>query len=490
MNYSDTPAHQLAARVQEKPDLLDQMPGEYAMLCSKSQNLQIFISFEPQAIFQEVSAIKQRVQSGKSLPLAGATVALGDNFCTAGLVTTCASRMLSSYEPPLTARTVEALREQGSVIIGKANMEEFGLGSTGNSSHYGAVKNPWDPDRTAGCGAAAATATLASLALATDSCGEARQAASFCGILALKPSYGRISRRGVVEYAPSLTQPGLMARNTRDLALALEATAGEDPGDPTSLKLPVPGYFSRVHQGRKGKGPLKVALLEDWDALPTLETEVREAFQAQLDGLFKAGLEVEAVSLPSFRESSLAAAVISAVEAFSNLANYDGVRFGYRAEGPSLQEMYTATRTSGFSSKLKQFITFGALVSSEKYYTSYFVKSQKMRTRIARELESCLEEYDLVLTPTVPFTAPRLEGPRVAWQLPDPAHFFTAAANLSGLPALTFPLPSASALPVGLQFIGRFGDEAALLEAAQLLENMNPLQFPHPGFKDQGGCGR
>jgi len=488
VDFTNLPLHELAAWVNSNPDLLDEMPKDFSTQCSKSQNLQIFISFNPHNLFQDVVGVKETLRQGKELPLAGATVALADNICTMDSVTTCASGMLSTYKHPFQARLVEKLQAKGAFMVGKTNMEEFGLGASGGSSHFGETKNPWDPSRSAGHGAAAATATLVTLALASDACGEARQSATYCGVVSLKPSYGRISRKGVIDYAPSLAQPGIMARSVRDLALALEHTAGDDPADPTTLQIPVPAYTSLLNQDKKQT--FRVAVLENWDEAPGLEEKVRDAFEGQLASLKNAGLEIESVPLKSFQEAYLAAAVISAVEAFSSLANFDGVRFGLRGEGKSLQEMYISTRTEGFSSKIKEFLTFGALVSNEEYYQDYYLKSQKMRARLKQELRTCLEQYDLLLTPAVPFAAPLLAESRGSWPLPDPACYFTAAANLSGLPALTFPAYAAPGLPAGLQLMGRFGDETTLLQAALRIEKENPLQLPEheQGFNDQGVC--
>ncbi len=486
MDLLNLPLRELADRVKEKPDRLDKMPGDLSFLCSRCQNMQIFISFEPKNYFQEVTGIKEKLREGKPLPLAGATLALADNICTENLATTCGSRMLAAYEPPFHARVVENLRNQGVIIVGKTNMEEFGLGSWGNSSHYGAVKNPWQPNRTAGSGAAAAAATLASLALVSDTCGEARQSASYCGVLALKPSYGRISRKGIIDYAPSLAQPGIIARNTRDLVLALETAAGEDPADVTSLKGPAPDFDARLNL--EENVTFRAAVPENWHDAPGLEDDIREAFTAQLEALKQVGMVIDFISLDSLHHAYLAASVISAVEAFSNLANFDGVRFGFRGDGQSLQDMYTSTRTDGFSSKLKQFLTCGALLSSDDNFQNYVVKSQKLRTRLTRELEECLSGYHLLLTPTTPCAAPLMDTPQDLWQLPDPLNYFTAAANLSGLPALSFPVHTASGLPAGLQLIGRFGDEISLLNASLLIEKKSALQFQKPACKDQGGC--
>lgn len=362
-------------------------------------------------------------------------------------------------------------------------MEEFGIGCSGESSYFKGVKNPWNTKHTAGNGAAAAVLTgVVNFSLASDVRGELRQAASYCGVFALKPTYGRISRRGLLDSASSLENIGLMAGNTMDLAAALTAVAGHDPHDVTSLRSEAPDYISLLEGNSK---ELQAAVPENWQDAPYLEDELKDIFQGQLKKLEELGIKIHFVQLPHFQHSSLTATIISAVEAFSNLANYDGVRFGYRAEGRHLQEMYTLTRSEGFSSKLKKFLTFGALVSSAKYYNDYFLKAQKLRSVITKELEDCLQRYDLLLTPTTPFRAP---GPGILpgrEELPDPAGYYTAAANLAGLPALTYPLHT-KGLPYGLQFTGKKEDELTLLKAALLLENENTLAFPNFDFNNQG----
>ncbi len=478
MDLNNLPVDVLSAEVRQNPALLDEMSTTLSRLCSRGQKLQMFISFDPQKIAGETERVKKMLADGEELPLAGVPVALADNICTDDLKTTCGSRMLAGYEPPFSAALTVRLRGQGALLTGKANMEEFGIGCSGNSSYFGIVKSPWQEERIAGSGVAAAVSTCtATVGLASDTVGELRQAASYCGVLALRPSYGRISRRGIIDYASSMEQVGIMARSTGDLAAILQSVAGPDQRDPTSLNEPAPAYTSLLEDGEVSP---KAAVPEDWDRAPGLEEDVKKCFQEQLDRMRAAGMEIVFVPLKHFAEAYRAAAVVSAVEAFSNLADYDGVRFGFREIAGSLQEMYTATRSAGFSSKVKKFLTFGALVSAGDYYERYFLKGQRMRTSIIKELGECLEHWGLLLTPTTPFTAPEAGGPLDSSHLPDRASYYTAAASLCGLPALTFPVYTASRMPAGLQFTAKAGEEAALLRISALLQKERALQFPGP----------
>jgi aspartyl-tRNA(Asn)/glutamyl-tRNA(Gln) amidotransferase subunit A len=355
-------------------------------------------------------------------------------------------------------------------------MDEFSLGVSGESSFFGAVKNPLDVERSAGSGGAAAVAARAvHLALAPDICGELRCAAAFCGVPALKPTYGRVSRKGLIDSAPSLEQIGIAAPYVLDLAAALEAIAGHDPEDSLSFRQETPPYSARLREmASSATLTIKAAVPEDWGLAPGLDERIREAFEALLLTLEKKNFQIETVSLPSLSHSLVASTIIRAVETFSSLGNYDGVRFGRRAEGAHLQEMYRKTRTEGFGRRLKEFLTFGALVSAGDYFSNVFIAAQRMRTLILYELEQCLKFYDLLILPGSPTQAPFLSGGGGGEDAPllDPVYYYTAAANLAGLPALTFPLPckAASTGSMGVQLIGKAWDEATLLYAALLLE--------------------
>lgn len=483
MSYFNCSIQQLKVQIRNKTLLPQKMADTIIHRCHNVQEkFNVFISIDPDIISKEIETLfEDKLNKNENLPLlTGATYALEDNIATSKYVTTCASKMLSSYKPPFDAHVFTRLGESGAIITGKTNMEEFGIGSLGESSFFKGVKNPWNINHTAGSGAAAAVLTgTTNFSLASDARGELRQAASYCGVIALKPTYGRISRRGLLDYASSLENIGLMSKNTMDLAAALVAVAGHDPHDVTALRSEVPDYPSLLE---KNSGILQVAVPDNWKDAPYIDNELKDTFQDQLQHLEKLGVKIHFVHLSYFQYSSLVATIISAVEAFSNLANYDGVRFGYRGKGGHLQEMYTQTRSEGFSSKLKKFLTFGALISTEKYYNDYFLKAQKLRTAIIKELEKCLQEYCLLLTPTTPFKAPELgtlqnKATTIWEELSDPAGYYTAGANLAGLPSLTFPLHTAD-LPYGLQLTGKKEDELTLLKAALLLEKENFLTWP------------
>ncbi len=431
----------------------------------KLKNLNAFITLNP------------AVTTGEAVPDTNITFALADNICTTELKTTCASTMLKDYKPPFGSSAAQKLKEKGALLVGKTNMDEFGVGTWGNSSYFGSVKNPRNHMHTAGSGAAAVVASGdVTVALAGDRLGELRQSAAYCGVMGIKPTYGRISRSGLIDCAPSLEQLGIIARNTVDLAATLETISGNDPQDPTSSKGDVPSYTDLL---QKTIGIIKVAVPGGWADAPYMTKEAKEAYGDSLNKLNKTVFQVETVALPNFQHSLVTAVIISAVEAFSNMSNFDGVRFGLRGKGSHLQEMYRLTRTEGFSSEIKQFLTFGALISSGKYYNDYFLKAQKMRTVIKRELDECLQQYDLILTPTTPFKAPPLgDGEKENNEnlLPDSAAFYTAAANLAGLPAMTVPLPSRSTdtlQAAALHFTAKAWDETLLLQTSQLLENSN-----------------
>jgi len=474
-------AQELAAAINKKNISLEDLAAAVSCRCgAAAEKFNAFINFDPAIIDRDIIRIAGMLQNGEETSLSGVPYALADNVCTAAIKTTCASRMLASYQFPFEATAAQRLKENGALLTGKTNMDEFAMSASGENSCFGAVKNPWDGKHTAGSGAAAAVAYGAvTFALEQDRCGELRQSASYCGALGLKPTYGRVSRSGLVEFAPSLEQIGIIAMKTVDLAAVLAIISGPDPLDPTSSDADVPAYTGLLHKKAK---PIKVAVPESWRETAYLEEAIKNVFITKLQEMEEDIFQVETISMPYFRYAPVTAAIISAVEAFSSLSNYDGVRFGFRETGKHLQEMYRQTRTEGFGSALKQFLTFGAMISSGKFYHDYFLKAQKMRTLIKQELEECLGEYDLVVVPTTPFRAPTLKNGYKECLLPDPAASYTAAANLAGMPALTFPIlmqdETGGINTTGLHFLAKPWDEAILLQAALSLEKTNPVAFP------------
>ncbi len=414
-------------------------------------------------------------------PLDGVPLAVKDLFLTKGVRTTAASRILEGWRPPYDATAVERLAAAGAVPLGKLNMDEFAMGSSNENSGYGPCKNPWDVARTpggsSGGSAAAVAARLAHGTLGTDTGGSIRLPAAFCGVVGVKPTYGRVSRYGVVAFASSLDQVGPLARSVEDAALLLRTVAGHDPRDMTSSRRPVDDYLATLEGGARG---LRIGVPKEWLA-GGLEPGTDKAVRAALETYQRLGATLVEISLPHSRYGIAAYYLIATAEASSNLARYDGVRFGIRVEGGGLREMYGETREKGFGPEVKRRIMLGTYALSSGYYDAYYLRAQKVRTLVRRDLDQAFERCDLVAGPVAPGVAFRL-GEKVE----DPlqmylADVFTITANLAALPALSVPCgkDGATGLPVGLQLVGRPFDEATLLRAARALEREVGV-FPGP----------
>ncbi|HET7695860.1 MAG TPA: Asp-tRNA(Asn)/Glu-tRNA(Gln) amidotransferase subunit GatA [Vicinamibacterales bacterium] len=411
-------------------------------------------------------------------PLLGVPVALKDNICTAGVRTTAASRVLESYVPPYSAAVVERLERAGAVVIGKTNCDEFAMGSSTEHSAFGPTRNPWADDRipggSSGGSAVAVAAGMVPLALGSETGGSIRQPAALCGVLGLKPTYGRVSRYGLIAFGSSLDQIGPMARSTRDLAALFGVIAGADPRDSTTAANPVPDYAERLDGDLSGlRVGVPSALLAQG-----VEPGVRGAFDAGVRALEAAGAVVRDVTLP---HASLAIPVyylVANAEASSNLARFDGVRYGTRADSATLHDVYYRSRAR-FGAEVKRRIMIGTFVLSAGYYDAYYVKAQQVRALIRQDYDRAFAEVDAVALPTSPTTAFRL-GERTE----DPlqmylADVFTAAANLAGLPAISVPCGlTPERLPVGLQLTARPFDEPSLFRAAQAIESRLPMPRP------------
>jgi aspartyl-tRNA(Asn)/glutamyl-tRNA(Gln) amidotransferase subunit A len=423
----------------------------------------------------------------RTAPLAGVPVALKDNLCTRGVQTTAASKILESFVPPYDATVVERLERAGAVIIGKTNCDEFAMGSSTENSAFGPTHNPWGIDRTpggsSGGSAAAVAARMAPLALGSDTGGSIRQPAAFCGIVGLKPTYGRVSRYGLLAFASSLDQIGPMTLTVHDAAIALNVIAGGDTADATSASEPVPDYTTALTGDVRG---VKIGV--PWKLFGEatgVDAEVMAAFRTALDALAARGATMVDIELPHARHAIAAYYLVATAEASSNLARYDGVRFGLRAPG-ALDAMYARTRALGFGAEVKRRIMLGTYVLSAGYYDAYYLKAQQVRTLIARDYERAFERVDAVAMPTSPTPAFRI-GERVA----DPlqmylADVFTVSANLAGLPAISVPCGfAAGQAPVGLQLTGRRFDEAALLRFGDAYERDTAWwKQPPPALQD------
>ena len=414
---------------------------------------------------QRARRVDAAVASGERLPLAGVPVAVKDILHLEGVPTTCGSRILEGYRPPFTATAVERLEAAGAVVLGKTNMDEFAMGSSTENSAFRPTRNPWDPARvpggSSGGSAAAVAAGMATLALGTDTGGSIRQPAALCGVVGLKPTYGRVSRYGVVAFASSLDQVGPLARTVEDVALLASVICGRDPYDATSADVPAAGLREGFEAGARG---LRIGV--PWGFLDGLDASVAGSFRDALRALEGLGAATVDVALPHLPHAIATYYIVATAEASSNLARYDGVRYGLRAPGRhDLRALYGETRDLGFGPEVKRRIILGTFVLSSGYKDAYYLRAQRVRTLIRRDFEAAFAGCDVIAMPTTPTPAFRL-GEKTA----DPlemylADVFTVPANLAGLPGLSVPAGLIGGLPVGLQLLGRPFDEATLLRA-------------------------
>ncbi|KEF31574.1 MAG: Asp-tRNA(Asn)/Glu-tRNA(Gln) amidotransferase subunit GatA [Gammaproteobacteria bacterium] len=439
---------------------------------------------EEQALADARSADEQRA-AGNATPWTGVPFAHKDIFCTNGVRTTCGSKMLENFVPPYDATVTENFRKAGAVSLGKTNMDEFAMGSSNESSHFGAVTNPWGlskgekrvPGGSSGGSAAAVAARLVPAATATDTGGSIRQPAALCGVTGLKPTYGRVSRYGMIAFASSLDQGGTMARTAEDNALMLNVMAGFDPKDSTSLDRAVPDYTATLNEPLKG---LRIGLPKEYfsDQLsPAMEEQVRAAIREYE----KLGATVKEVSLPNAKLAIAAYYVIAPAEASANLSRFDGVRYGYRCEEPKdLLDLYTRTRAEGFGTEVKRRILVGTYALSAGYFDAYYLKAQKVRRLIQQDFINAFKEVDVLMSPTSPSPA-FIQGEKtndpVTMYLED---IFTIAINLAGVPAMSVPAGFIDGLPVGLQIIGDYFSEARLLNAAHQFQQVTDWHQREP----------
>ncbi len=427
----------------------------------------------------------RRRRRGEARPLDGIPVAVKDIFCTRGVATTACSDMLDGFVPDYESTVGTRLWEAGAVLTGKTNMDEFAMGSSNETSRRGPVRNPWSPPHgpslvpggSSGGSAALVAAGGVPAALGTDTGGSIRQPASFCGVVGLKPTYGRCSRWGIIAFASSLDQAGPITRSVADAALILQQMAGFDPKDSTSADTAVPDFPAALRDGAEG---LRVGVPEEY-RLDTLPAVIGDLWEEGVGWFRAAGAELRAVSLPHTRYALPAYYIVAPAEASANLARYDGVRFGRRAHGSTPDELFTRSRREGFGEEVRRRILMGGYVLSEGYYDAYYLRAQQVRTRIAEDFRAVFRDVDVLLTPATP-SAAFPQGARARDPLAMYANdVFTVPASLAGLPAISVPAGlDGDRLPLGLQLIGRAFDEATLLRAAAVLEAaVGP--FPPPG---------
>ena len=432
------------------------------------KDLNAFITVDAERTLAQAEASDERLARGANNPLTGIPLAQKDIFCADGWRTTCGSRILSNFVAPYNATTVDKFNQAGVVCLGKTNMDEFAMGSSNETSYYGVVKNPWNPalvpGGSSGGSAAAVAARLAPAATGTDTGGSIRQPAALCNLTGLKPSYGRVSRYGMIAFASSLDQGGLLTRTAEDAALLLNVMAGFDPRDSTSVDEPVPDYTQSLDQDIKG---LRIGLPKEYFS-QGLNPEVMKVIESAMAEFKKLGAQVVEVTLPNSQLAIPCYYVLAPAEASSNLSRFDGARYGLRAKDyTDLLDMYCKTRAEGFGAEVKRRIMIGTYALSAGYYDAYYLKAQKLRRLIAEDFRKAFEACDVIMGPTSPTTAFKIgekSDDPVAMYLSD---IYTISVNLAGLPGMSIPAGfAADGLPVGLQLIGQYFNESRLLNAA------------------------
>jgi aspartyl-tRNA(Asn)/glutamyl-tRNA(Gln) amidotransferase subunit A len=476
-------AVQLAERVQQGSLSAAEVTEQYLRRAEQFRGLNALLHVDAEGARARAAAIDEKRASGAKLGrLAGVPVVIKDNLCVRGVPTTCASKILAGYRPPYDAHVIERVLAEDGVLIAKANMDEFAMGSSNENSAFGPVKNPWNqahaPGGSSGGSAAASAARLAPLTLGSDTGGSVRQPASFCGVTAIKPTYGRVSRYGLIAFASSLDQVGPITRTIGDSARLLSVVAGFDKRDATSAQREVEDYEAALGQSIRG---LRIGVVK----LPAGNARsVEEAFAASLKVLSSAGAELVEIELPNLEYAVATYYVVATAEASSNLARFDGMRFGLRVRGNDLNETYGATRTQGFGPEVQRRIMLGTYALSSGYYEAYYLKAQKVRTLIAQDYARAFERCDVIATPTSPEPAFKL-GEKSS----DPlsmylADIYTLPPSLAGLPALSTPAGfSAEGLPIGLQLTAPAFEEQRLIRVASALESATDYatRVP-PGF--------
>ncbi|MES2217936.1 MAG: Asp-tRNA(Asn)/Glu-tRNA(Gln) amidotransferase subunit GatA [Pseudomonadota bacterium] len=444
-----------------------ELTQEFLDRINRFENLNSFITVTTTQALMQAKAADALLAQGKAGPLTGIPIAHKDIFCTQGVKTSCGSKMLDSYISPYDATVIEKFNAAGAVLIGKTNMDEFAMGSSTENSAYGPVKNPWQldlvPGGSSGGSAAAVAAHLAPGATGTDTGGSIRQPAALSGICGMKPTYGRVSRYGMVAYASSLDQGGPLAKSAEDIALMLNVMAGFDARDSTSVDLPVPDYTATLTEKIHG---LRIGLPKQYfDS--GLDAGVEKAIQAAIKEYEAMGAIVQEINLPNTMLSIPAYYVIAPAECSSNLARYDGVRFGYRCKDPvDLEDLYKRSRSESLGPEVKRRIMIGTYALSAGYYDAYYLKAQKIRGLIRNDFLEAFKKVDVIMGPTAPTTAFKLgekTNDPISMYLSD---IYTIAVNLAGLPAMSIPAGFVNDLPVGLQLIGNFFNEARLLNIA------------------------
>jgi aspartyl-tRNA(Asn)/glutamyl-tRNA(Gln) amidotransferase subunit A len=459
----------------------------YQRIADTDDKVHAYLTLAREAALEQANRADEKLkQATDPAPLLGIPIALKDNFLTKGLRTTCASKILGDFIPPYDATTVDRVRSAGAVIIGKTNLDEFAMGSSVENSAFFATCNPWNLERipggSSGGSAAAVAADECIAALGTDTGGSIRQPAACCGIVGLKPTYGRVSRYGIIAFASSMDQVGPMTKDVHDAALLLEAIAGQDPADSTSINSSVPRYSAALNGDIKG---LRLGIPKEY-FVSGMQIEVGEAVRSAIRELEKHGAVIEEISLPHTEYAVAVYYIVATAEASSNLARYDGMRFGRRANGKDLIETYMISRDEGFGAEVKRRIMLGTYALSAGYYDAYYLKAQRVRTLIRKDFDAAFGRCDVIVTPTAPTTAFRL-GEKTQ----DPlqmylSDIYTISINLAGLPAISLPCGfDGEGMPIGLQIIGKHFDEATILRVADTYERATEWHKTKPRIQDR-----
>ena len=448
-------------------------------------SLNSYVSICEEQALQQAEAADKRIQAGEQGQLIGIPIAHKDIFCTDGVRTSCGSKMLDSFVAPYDATVVEKLKAAGVVMLGKTNMDEFAMGSSNETSWYGPVKNPWDTDTvpggSSGGSAASVAARLAVAATGTDTGGSIRQPAALCGLTGLKPTYGRISRYGMIAFASSLDQAGPMTANAEDAAILLQAMAGFDKRDSTSAQQEVPDYTGGLNNDLSG---LKIGIAREYFG-EGLDAGVETSIRSAIEKYTELGAEIVDISLPNSGLSVPVYYVVAPAECSSNLSRFDGVRYGHRCEDPQdLEDLYKRSRAEGFGAEVKRRILIGTYALSAGYYDAYYLKAQQIRHLISDDFEQAFKQCDVIMGPTSPTTAFKIgekaDDP-VTMYLSD---IYTIATNLAGLPGMSIPCEPVNGMPVGLQIIGNYFDEARLLNVAHRYQQITDWHKATPkGFE-------
>ena len=455
----------------------------YISVIEDKEDLNIFVSNDFEKALEKAKKSDGSKKSQEDVPLNGIPMVHKDIFCTKGIKTSCGSKMLDNFYPPYSATVVEKLEQAGSICLGKANMDEFAMGSSNETSFYGAVKNPLNikktPGGSSGGSAAAVAANFSSFSTGTDTGGSIRQPASLTGICGIKPTYGRVSRYGMIAFASSLDQAGVFTRTAEDCAMLLNEISGYDSKDSTSSNEPVPNYLEEC---RKKFKPVKIGLPKEF--LDGLEDSVRKIFDDAVLILEKSGCRIKEISLKTSKLGVSAYQVVAPAECSSNLSRFDGVRFGHRAKDVStIDELYKKSRSEGFGNEVKRRLLVGTYALSAGYYDAYYIKAQKIRNVISQEFREAFDEVDLILGPTTPDSAfkigEKLDDP-IAMYLSD---VFTVSTNLAGLPAISIPMGLKNELPIGLQIIGNHFDESKILSLSHHYQQITDWHSMMPNME-------